>query len=249
MDAQTIGTWASIIGIPLAIILAWWKREDIESFLNKILPKRKIIAYFDKYQKTELGKQYITNNHINSARIKKVYSSMKELVKNKKTEELDSDIYYLYLFSLLTGAEKRIWAISVMGDEEWVDTSEETEFQRLNMLAAERKDGIPIRVQRIFLVDENTVSKLKTTTNVVAQIKSPHLHTYIVNQNDISVNLLREIGSGFLAFDEYAVAEDVFAVDDIRGKLFTDTKTIKRYEHYFTQLKTHAREINADFLT
>ncbi len=249
MDTQSIGTWASIIGVPLAIMLAWWRKEDIDAFFNNILPKRKIITYFDRYKKTELGKQYITNNHINPARIKKVYSSMKDLIKNKRTEELDSDIYYLYLFSLLTGAEKRIWAISVMGDDEWVNTPEEIEFQRLNILTAERKDVVPIRVERIFLVNDTSIRKLKSTNNVVEQINNAYLNTYIVKQDNIDINLAREIGNGFLAFDDYAVAVDVFADEDIRGKLFIDKKTISRYERYFTRLKEHASEINATFFS
>ena len=187
MDTGVIlGIAATLI---VGLVLWWWKKEDIESFFNKISPNRKIIAYFEEYQKTDLGKQYITNNKINPVRIKKAYASMKDLVKNKMTKELDSDIYYLYLFSLLTGAEKRIWAISIMADEEWV-----------------------------------------------------------VNKKEVPDDLVRDIGSGFLAFDDYAIAEDVFADDEIRGSLLTDKRTIKRYEHYFTMLKVHAKEINADFL-
>jgi hypothetical protein len=241
-----------IIGVIVTLIVGfvfwWWKKEDLISLFNKILPRGKIITYFDMYKKTDAGKQYIQNNYINNARIKKAYASMKDLIKNKKTEELDSDIYYLYLFSLLAGAKKRIWAISVMGENEWNESPEEIEFQRLNMFSATRKDTIPIRVERIFLVDNNTKPKLKTTKNVKEQIECVDLHTYIVNTSDITKELEREIGNGFLAFDDYAVAEDVFADDDIRGKLFIDRKTIKRYENYFTKLKEHANEISAAVL-
>jgi hypothetical protein len=241
----TIGVIVTLIA---GFVFWWWRKEDLVSFFNKILPHRKIIAYFDMYKKTEAGKQYIQNNHINNARIKKAYASMKDLIKNKRTEELDSDIYYLYLFSLLTGAKKRIWAISVMGENEWNESSEEIEFQRLNIVSATRKDTVPIRVERIFLVDDETKPKLKTTKNVKEQIECSDLHTYMVNISTISRELEREIGNGFLAFDDYAVAEDVFADDNIRGKLFIDRKTIKRYENYFTKLKEHADEIDTTFL-
>jgi hypothetical protein len=280
MKLNKIGSWASIIGLPLAVIVGfifwWWKKEDVEPILESVNisstiifgiiiltlviwvvfllvqsyksknKKRKIISYFEKYKMSNLGKEYI-DKRSDKFLIKKTEKSIKDFVAKNTTKNLESDIYYLYLFSLLTGAEDKIWAVSVMGEEEWNESDEEKEFQRLN-LEVENKH---ILLERIFVINKANSNKLKETRNVFDQIKKSkkYLKTYVAFKEDITdKNLLQQIGEGFLAFDDYAIAEDIFDDGKIRGELSIDESTIKRYSRRFNSLRHYAKFVDENNL-
>lgn len=208
----------------------------------------KIIMYFKNYE-SEQGGPYLSGLDNKKEKLINFKSSIKDLIKDEKTSILDSGIYYLYLFSMLNGANMRIWATSIVGAEEWNESPEEKEFLRLNIRASERK----VLVERIFIVEKDNMQNMLNTPAVITQIekRNDHLKTYIIIQEDLKkkkTELLTDVGSGFLAFDDYAVASDVFADCEIRGKLFLDDGNISWYNRLFTNLRDFARPLNKEFV-
>ena len=207
-----------------------------------------IITYFKNYE-SEQGVLYLSELDNKKEKLIKFESSIKDLIKDEKTSILDSDIYYLYLFSMLNGANRRIWATSIMGGEEWNESPEETEFLRLNIKASERK----VLVERIFIVEKDNIQNMLNIPAVITQIetRNDYLKTYIIVQEDLKEKkpeLLTDVGSGFLAFDDYAVASDVFADCEIRGKLFLDDGNILWYNRLFTNLRDFVKPLDEKFV-
>lgn len=208
----------------------------------------KIITYFKNYESKQ-GGPYLSRLDNKNEKLIKFESSIKDLIKDEKTNILDSDIYYLYLFSMLNGANRRIWATSIMGGEEWNESAEEEEFLRLNITASERK----VLVERIFIVEKDNIQNMLHIPAVITQIetRNDYLKTYIIVQEDLKEEkpeLLTDVGSGFLAFDDYAVASDIFADSEIRGKLFLDDGNISGYNRLFTNLRDFARPLDKKFV-
>lgn len=206
-----------------------------------------IKQYFERYR-NGTGNNYM-KNHADASLIRKTEDSISTLRKNVSTNTLESDVYYMYLFAMLNGTTKRIWATSIMGEEEWIDTPEEEEFLRLNLEAATRK----VLVERIFIASESGLGKIITCPPVLTQIskRNDYLKLYIINEEELQTKrptLLKDIGSGFLAFSDFAVAIDVFEDKYIRGILSLDEGTIDRYSRIFTNLRDFARPLDELFL-
>jgi len=203
----------------------------------------KIEKNLDLYINGE-GQSFIQNN-TNKELVKHTKDSIKVLIKKGITNTLESEVYYMYLFAMLNGATNRIWAASIMGEEEWVDTPEEEEFLRLNINASKRK----VLVERIFIIEKKLVKKMLSNKLIQEQIdkRTDYFKTYIIAReelNDHKPNLLTDIGSGFLAFDDFAVASDVFQDSFIRGILTLDEETIKRNNRIFTNLRDFAKPLD-----
>lgn len=214
---------------------------------NKNTRAYKIREYFESY--IEGNKNYFKDEQHN-ALVEKTMTSINTLIKKGATKTLESDIYYQYLFSLLSGATRRIWATSIMGEEEWVDSPEECEFLKLNLEASTRK----VLVERIFIVKESSIKQMLSTPAVIKQInkRNDYLKVYIVIEEKLrskKPNLLTDVGSGFLAFDDFAIAIDVFEDSYIRGILSLDIETIDRFNRIFTNLRDFASPLDMEFIT
>lgn len=242
-QAQIIYVLIFMLVILLCAIIA-------DFFIRKSKAKKKkankIITYFKNYE-SEQGGPYLSGLDDKKEKLINFESSIKDIIKDEKTSILDSDIYYLYLFSMLNGANMRIWATSIMGAEEWNESPEEKEFLRLNIKASERK----VLVERIFIVEKDNIQNMLNTPAVIMQIekRNDYLKTYIIIQEDLKEKkpeLLTDVGSGFLAFDDYAVASDVFADCEIRGRLFLDEGNISWYNRLFTNLRDFAMPLDKE---
>jgi hypothetical protein len=242
-QAQIIYVLIFMLVILLCAIIA-------DFFIRKSKAKKKkankIITYFKNYE-SEQGGPYLSGLDDKKEKLINFESSIKDIIKDEKTSILDSDIYYLYLFSMLNGANMRIWATSIMGAEEWNKSPEEKEFLRLNIKASERK----VLVERIFIVEKDNIQNMLNTPAVIMQIekRNDYLKTYIIIQEDLKEKkpeLLTDVGSGFLAFDDYAVASDVFADCEIRGRLFLDEGNISWYNRLFTNLRDFAMPLDKE---
>ena len=55
---------------------------------------------------------------------------------------------------------------------------------------------------------------------------------------------MRDIGSGFIAFDDFTVACDVFWNNEIRGCLLFVEMDIKRYKKIFMEMDNHLVPLN-----
>ena len=215
---------------------------------HRISKANKIRTYFNKYVSNP-GSNYIRNNTTQDV-LDRTAKSIDTLIKKGITKPLESDVYYLYLYSLLNGAKKWIWATSIMGEEEWVNTAEEEEFVRLNLEAPNRK----VLFERIFIIKQASIEKLLKTDPVLKQIdkRNDYFKTYIVVEEELISNkphLLTDIGSGFLAFDDFAVAVDVFEDSFIRGTLALDSGSIDRYNRIFTNLRDFAHPLDRKFVS
>jgi hypothetical protein len=222
----------------------------LDMILKKVKQRKeaRIRVYFEKYVSNQRS-FYLDKFKDKNTIIKRMRKSISNLIKKGKTSTLNSDVYYLYLFSLLNGARKRIWATSILGEGEWNDSVEEKEFLRLNLEAQLRK----VLVERVFIIERSSFTKLNILP-VLEQIRlrNDYLKTYIIFKEDITKskpNLLTDIGSGFLAFDDYAIAIDVFEDSEIRGMLSLDDETIDRYNRIFTNLRDFLKPLDTALLS
>lgn len=181
-------------------------------------------------------------------KINQMYDSLKNLkINDEDSGELESKLYYLYIFSLLHGAKTRVWAVS-MGSE-WNDSEEEKEFLRMNFEVARRK----IHLERIFVVEKKDFKNLIKTEAVIKQIKNRGVYykTYVAFKEDLDAknpNLYNQLGCGFLAFDDFAIADDRFVENDIRGFIHTSKASYKDFNTKFTELRDFAIVLDNDYI-
>ncbi len=205
---------------------------------------RKIQSHIHSFIESEDGKKYLANNS-NKELKKKLLTSIKALKKHKNTTQFQEDVYYLYLFSLLEKAKDKIWAASISDPLEWTDSEEEKLFLKLNIKASERR----ILVERIFIIDKAQMQDFLAISPIKEQIKqhekSEYYYTYYAYKEDIDVSLLRDIASGFLAFDDLAIAKDVFSDKEIRGII--EIESFLRHNKIFTKLRTAAHPLDSNY--
>jgi hypothetical protein len=193
---------------------------------------------------TQTGKKHIVN-HPNQNITKNIYSSFSKLRKQRVVSQIEEDVYYVYLFAMLEKAKSRIWAASISDPLEWTDTDDEKLFLELNIKAAERR----VPVERIFIIKKSEVKNFLQIKPIQNQIiyneKSEFYFTYYAFDSDVPASLLREIANGFLAFDDFVVAKDVFSDMEIRGIL--ETESLAFYNKIFTKLRQYTKPLDKAF--
>ena len=230
-------------------------RDIIESpgsdvqFFEK--PKSDIIRdWFDNYINCGEGHEYmktVGNLEEQNFRIKQMHENLSELKEKHDTGYLESRLYYLYIFALLHGASKRVWAVSLGG--EWIDTPEEKEFLRMNFEVAKRQ----IEFERFFVISKTELPALLESEPVLKQIefRNTFFKTYIAFKEDmdaVSPDIYRALGQGFLAFDDFAVADDRFQNDVARGYIFTGQDICKDFSLKFSKLRDFSQPLDKFFL-
>ena len=208
-----------------------------------------ILNWFNKYiERKDLQYiKYLQENGLIDSKINKMHKSLDYLKKNNLSGQLDSDIYYLYIYSLLFGAKTRVWAVS-MGSE-WNDSEEEKEFLRMNFEVAKRK----VQLERIFVIERKDIRTFLSQKPIVEQInkRNTYFKTYIAFKEDIdnkNPSLYQQLGCGFLAFDDFAIADDRFVGEDIRGFIHTQKVLYDDYNRKFTELRDFVMPLDDDFL-
>lgn len=206
---------------------------------------------FDDYINSGEATQYMKtlgDKNEQEFKISQMYESLKNLkINGEDSGELESKLYYLYIFSLLHGAKTRVWAVS-MGSE-WNDSEEEKEFLRMNFEVARRK----IHLERIFVIEKKDLKNLIKTEAVIEQIKNRGVYykTYVVFKEDLDEkrpNLYNQLGCGFLAFDDFAIADDRFVENDIRGFIHTSKASYKDFNTKFTELRDFAIVLDNEYI-
>lgn len=250
--AQFIGLVLTVIGGVLAIFpnLRLWVFNNIKNVINFILLKfsyskqREIQSQVVSFLGTQTGKKHIVN-HQNQELTKNIYSSFSKLKKNKIVSQIEEDVYYVYLFALLEKATSRIWAASISDPLEWTDSEDEQLFLELNIKASKRK----VPVERIFIIKESEVADFLEIKPIQKQIlhneESEFYFTYYAYESQIPKSLLREIGNGFLAFDDFVVAKDVFSDKEIRGII--ETESLAFYNKIFTKLRQYTKPLDLSY--
>lgn len=161
-------------------------------------------------------------------------------------ENLESDVYYMLLYTLFFTATENIWSASIMDDNEWIDTPEEDEYLKVNLNAVKNK----IHLKRIFIVSESDVN-LKLNIAPIKkfiEMENIYLHLFVVFKEKLPESILRDIGSGFIAFDKFAIACDVFFDKEIRGSIIFDKGNIERYNRIFMTLDNYIEPLNKEFV-
>ena len=175
--------------------------------------------------------------------IERTKKAVKNLDDNKA---FDEDIYYMLLYALFHAADGSINVVSVLDDNEWVDTPEEDEFLRVNLALVEKK----IHLNRVFIVDENEVDLKLNNKSIQSFVEADHtyIHLFVVFRNKLSRSLINNIGSGFIEFYNFMVACDIFADNEIRGTLKTDLKEVELYNKIYMQLTEFYQPLNQEFI-
>jgi hypothetical protein len=175
--------------------------------------------------------------------LERTKKALKSLDDNLTFEE---DIYYILLFSLFFAADGAINVVSILDENEWVDTPEEDEFLRVNLALAEKR----IHLNRIFVVDSTEAVKTKLNTKSIQSfIEADHtyIHLFVVFRDKLSRNVINAIGSGFIEFYNFIVACDEFADNEIRGTLKTDSKQVEHYNKLYMKLTEYYQPLNQEF--
>lgn len=177
-----------------------------------------------------------------SSLIERTKMALKNLDDNKA---FDEDIYYMLLYSLFFSPDGHINVVSILDDNEWVDTPEEDEFLRINLALADKR----VHLNRIFVVEENEASTKLDNKSIQSFLEADHtyIHLFVVFKNRLSRSLLNDIGSGFIEFYNFVVACDIFADNEIRGTLKTDAREVGLYNKIYMQLSEFYQPLNQEF--
>jgi len=251
--AQFIGFALTVVsGIITVVLLVFpnlrlWLINKIKDFMNLLYLKyryskqREIQSQVIQFLSTRIGKKHILN-HPNEDLTKNIYLSFSKLRKQKNVSQIEEDVYYIYLFALLEKATSRIWAASISDPLEWTDSDDEKLFLELNIKVSKRK----VPVERIFIIKESEAINFLKIKPIQKQIihneQSEFYFTYYAYESQIPTALLREIGNGFLAFDDFVVAKDVFSDKEIRGII--ETESLAFYNKIFTKLRQYTKPLD-----
>lgn len=174
----------------------------------------------------------------------KTKKSLKSL---DESRTFDEDVYYLILYSLFNDAEGTVNVVSILDDNEWVDTVEEDEFLKVNLALAEKK----VHLNRIFVIEEKDVyEKVINNNSIKSFIRADHtyVHLFVVFRDKLARNLLNDIGSGFIEFYNFVVAVDTFSDDEIRGSLVFENSGVDGYNKIYMKLSEFYTPLNQEFV-
>lgn len=201
------------------------------------------IEKFDLY--VDSNPEYLSN--MLHEKRKNLIEKTKEVLQNVNNyENLETDVYYMLLYTLFYTATENVWSASIMDDNEWVDNPEEDEYLKVNLNAVKRK----IHLKRIFIISENEVNKKLNVPPIkkFIDMENMYLHLFVVFKEKLPESILCDIGSGFVAFDKFAIACDVFFDNEIRGSIIFDKGNIERYNRIFMTLDNYIEPINKKFV-
>ena len=247
----------TLVGIIVAISFKKLRLYIMSIFSNFLIRFDKsnaklIEKYVNDFLNTREGDGYCKTHKASNERNEKLEVKIREsflkLRKEKTISEINNDIYYFYLFSLLKGTGSNILAISVSSPHEWTNTDDEKLFLKYNIEASNRN----ILIERIFIIKESETQKLLETKAIQEQIiqsqKSNYFNTLYIYDKDVPRKLLSAISKGFLLFENLAIATD--ADPDADGKDiegFIQMVYLERYKNLFIKLKQISNHLNAAF--
>lgn len=175
--------------------------------------------------------------------LKKTRDAIKKLEENITFEQ---DVYYMLLYMLFHTANRNINVVSILAENEWIDTPEEEEFLRVNLAVVDRK----IHLNRVFVVNEADVKKKLDKKSIKSFIEADetYMHLFVVFREDLSDNMQNSIGSGYIDFEDGITVCDEFSRKEIRGKLIMNKGDVEAYHTTFMSLSQYYRPINKEFI-
>jgi hypothetical protein len=171
---------------------------------------------------------------------------LRRLALQKKSDELSTGEYYNWLLPMIDTAApgSTIWAVSMMLETEWNDSPYEDKFLALNMAAAKRG----VHIERVFVVDHANLQRLATNKGIAAHLKnaSALLTPLVVFRDDLAKadpTLVRDLGDGFIAFDDRCALVDMSSPEGMRGYVTLSPGDLQRLKRKFERLCVHGREL------
>jgi hypothetical protein len=169
-------------------------------------------------------------------------AQLERLAGQKQSQELATGEYYRWLYEMLNNEPKggEIWAVSTMNPLEWNESEPERKFVEYNKEAAARG----VSISRVFIVDQERCGDLETNPSTAWHFQEAGpIHPYIVVRERLQATdsgLLREIGDGFIAFDQRVAMIDVFTTDgSARGFVTMNPQKLRKLRLNFERLLTH----------
>lgn len=208
----------------------------IERYVLNFLETRKGLGYCYQQEPKTPSDQYLEV---------KIKDSFQKFRREKAMTQIENDLYYFYLFSLLENTTSKVIAISVSSPYEWSESEDERLFLNCNINASNRN----IEVERIFVIDENEENEFLGKIAIQKQIIHSQLcHNYItsyVYEKNVPKELLKEISTGFLLFDNLVVAIDANKDEkDIEGTF--QMVFLAKYTKIFNKLKLYSHPLNKE---
>lgn len=233
-----------IVNSVMLVFLSTTIARGIVTYINgkKRRLLRKVNTYIDS-DPIYLHQRRQCNCNEYEALIKRTKNASKKLDENKA---FDEDVYYMLLYSLFFDAEETINVVSVLDDNEWVDTPEEDEFLRVNLKLSDKK----VHLNRIFVVEENEIASKLCNKSIQSFIEADHsyIHLFVCLKNKLSRSVVNNIGSGFIEFYGFMVACDIFADNEIRGTIKADSAEVELYHKIYMQLTEYYQPLNQEFV-
>lgn len=228
-----------VLNVAFACIILGVSFRNI--YLREKSPEHRLRKMYDTY--LESNPQYLQALTHGMAEQLKVRTEA-AIREAGQDHNFDPGVYYILLYTLFFNAKHDIWSVSVMDDGEWIDSPEEREYLRVNLHVTEQR----VHLKRIFIVSQQDVRKklnvFQMKDFIEAQETSQYIHLYVVFKEDLDEALLHDIGSGFIAFDDFVVACDVFWNNEIRGCLFLGASDILRYKSIFMAMDTKSSPLD-----
>lgn len=176
-----------------------------------------------------------------------------KLAYDKVSAEIGAGEYHIWLSEILSSSTKNstVRAVSTMTEAEWTASPAEKRFLEANITAGEQG----VKIERIFVT---TRERLKGQANqvVIAQhlTKSSNgLCAYVVWQEDLEKHdpgLLREIGCGFITFDDRVALIDVAVPPgEATGVVTMNAPRLKSLRRLFERLMLHGYAATPELLT
>lgn len=241
--------WSSaLIAFAIGLILSFSRLAFTQTLKRKLVPLARLsrlvdinrqIPYPAFLEMVNVYSRIIEPEfqRVKDAVIEDAAQHLRQLAEQRKSRELDTGEYYLWLFSMLehqTSGE--VWAVSTMNPLEWIDTQAEREFLRLNKEVVSRG----VKLTRVFIVDRDKADILPTSSSVAWHFSTRGVRPFVAIKEEIQKadpRLLSEIRDGFIAFDQRVAMIDVFAVDgSARGYVTTNPIDIQRLHGQFDEL-------------
>jgi len=210
---------------------------------GKVFQLEKKFGVFIKSNSQYLFNLRKRNAAAEAALIERTRKSIRTMDESKA---FDQDIYYMLLYTLFHTADGNINVVSILDENEWIDTPEEKEFLRINLAISEKR----VHLNRIFVVKESEVKAKLKNKSIQSFIEADHtyIHLFVAFYDKLPGSIINDIGSGFIDFHRFAIACDIFSDNEIRGTLKFESAEVERYNRIYMRLNEYYQPLNRDFV-
>jgi hypothetical protein len=176
-------------------------------------------------------------------------TSLAKLAYDKVSADIMGGDYHIWLNVMMTNSKKKkIRAVSVMDESEWLTSPAEKKFLEANVMAARRG----MQIDRIFITNKKRMGANSNQEVINQHVRNTEhgLTAHIVWEEDLvkhDPSLLQEVGSGFISFDDRVALVDVAVPpEEARGVVTMNTAQLRSLRRLFDRLMLHAQPVTAE---